>query len=64
MFNSCILLSYVKALFITKPDSSYTSNWLYNVSKTGLFIKNIDATWDDIGSNSIPYGWDIDFANN
>ena len=60
MFNGCITLNYVKALFITTPiPSNHTSFWLCDVSDTGTFVKNKDATWDLIGDHGIPSGWTV-----
>ena len=59
MFSGCSKLSYIKALFTTTPSSSYTSNWVSGVSRTGTFVKNKDATWDVTGVNGIPEGWTV-----
>ena len=56
MFSGCLKLNYVKALFNTIKNASCLSNWLYNVSSTGTFIKSKDATWADAG---IPARWTI-----
>ena len=60
MFNECNSLNYVKALFTTNPGSDYTGGWVNNVSETGTFVKNADATWDVTGMNGIPTGWTIE----
>ena len=59
MFFGCTKLNYIKALFTTTPSSSYTSNWVSNVSSTGTFVKNASATWNVTGSDGIPEGWDV-----
>ena len=56
MFQKCSKLNYIKALFTTTPEYSYTRSWVSGVSSTGTFVKNAAATWDVTGSDSIPYG--------
>ena len=60
MFASCTSLNYIKAMFVTTPDTSYTRNWVYNVASSGTFVKNIDATWNVTGVNGIPTGWVVE----
>lgn len=60
MFNGCAKLNYIKALFLTKPSSSYTPNWVEGVAEEGTFVKNPDATWDVRGVNGIPEGWTVE----
>lgn len=62
MFDDCDNLSYVKAMFLTTPGSSYTNMWLYGVSSTGTFVKNSSATWNVSGGSGIPYSWTIETA--
>ena len=62
MFYKCSNLNYVKALFTTTPSSTYTSNWLSEVSSTGTFVKNSAATWNVINASGIPNGWTIETA--
>ena len=62
MFYNCKNLNYIKALFTTTPRFSYTSNWVYNVSSTGTFVKSKDATWDVTGANGVPNGWTVEIA--
>jgi hypothetical protein len=59
MFNGCSVLSRVKAMFKTTPNSSFTYAWLSGVSSTGTFIKNKDATWNVTGTSGIPSGWTV-----
>lgn len=62
MFSSCSKLNYIKADFLTEPfSSSCTENWVNEVASTGTFVKNIDATWDDVSPNGVPIGWDIEY---
>ena len=62
MFFGCTKLNYVKAMFTTRPGT-FTSNWLYNVSSTGTFVKNSAATWNLPGANGIPSGWTVQTAS-
>lgn len=63
MFYGCSALNYVKAMFTTTPSSSYTAYWLANVSSTGTFVKNVDATWTTTGSTGVPTNWTIQTAS-
>ena len=62
MFYGCKKLNYIKAMFITKPSTLYTSSWVSNVSSTGTFVKNKIATWNVTGTNGIPSGWTVKTA--
>lgn len=59
MFYDCTSLNYVKAMFTTNIPSNYTNSWLRNVSSSGTFVKNANATWDEIGVSGIPSGWTV-----
>lgn len=64
MFKGCRKLSYIKAMFITAPSSSYTSNWVSNVPASGTFVKNAAATWENsFGNSAIPSGWTVELAD-
>ena len=57
MFYGCTSLNKIDAQFLTEPTSSYTNSWVYNVAKSGTFIKNSSATWDVRGYHGIPTDW-------
>ena len=62
MFYGCSELNYIKALFQTTPDSALTGNWVYGLSKNGIFVKANDSDWDKNiirGNNTIPSTWTI-----
>jgi hypothetical protein len=61
MFYNCSSLNYIKALFITDNDKSTpaTDEWVYGVAETGTFVKNGKATWDVVGADGVPTGWQI-----
>ena len=59
MFYSSNKLNWIKALFTTTPSTSYTDSWVNGVSAQGVFVKSIDATWTDTGSNAVPSGWTV-----
>jgi len=59
MFEGCSSLNYIKAMFTTTPDISYTHSWVQGVASTGIFVKNSAATWSVSGSNGIPTGWTV-----
>ena len=60
MFDGCTNLNYIKALFLTTPGSNYTDGWVSNVSATGTFVRNENATWNVRGVSGIPEGWDVE----
>ena len=62
MFHNCSNLNYIKALFTTTPDLTYTGGWVSGVASTGTFVKNKDATWDVTGVDGIPSGWTVETA--
>lgn len=62
MFTGCTQLNYINAMFITEPSDSYTKGWVNNVSSTGTFVKNSEATWDVVGTNGVPSGWTVETA--
>jgi len=59
MFSGCSSLNYIEALFTTDITNTdiYTKNWVNGVAATGTFIKNKNATWQNIGLNGIPENW-------
>ena len=61
MFNGCSSLNEVRCNVPSSYSSdtissTYTSNWLSNVSPTGTFYTNADANWPS-GTSGIPEGW-------
>ena len=68
MFGYCSKLNYIKAMFTTKPSTTYTRNWVTNVANSGTFVKNSAATWTDtFSANAIPknstYQWTVTTAS-
>ena len=63
MFSDCTNLNYIKAMFTTKPSSTYTTIWVRNVAANGTFVKNSAATWDVTDDNGIPSGWTVQTAS-
>ena len=59
MFCGCTKLNYIKALFTTKPSTTYNQSWVSGVSSTGTFVKNREATWTTTGVNGVPEGWTV-----
>ena len=64
MFSGCTNLNYIKAMFLTTPSTSYTSNWVDGVAASGTFVKNCVASWNVSGINGVPEGWDIQQQSN
>ena len=58
MFKGCTKLNYVKAMFTDISAQYCLSDWLYNVSAIGTFVKNADATWNILDAK-IPSGWTV-----
>lgn len=63
MFYGCTALTYIKAMFLTEPTTSYTQLWVGQVASTGTFVKNRDATWEVVGTYGVPSGWTIETAS-
>ena len=61
MFYGCSKLNYVKALFTDMSANNCVWSWLDNVSPTGTFVKNADATWNNTNAG-IPTGWTVKTA--
>ena len=59
MFRGCTKLNYIKAMFVTKPGTDYTYDWVRGVASTGTFVKNSEATWNFTGNDGIPGGWTV-----
>ena len=60
MFANCYNLKYIKAMFTTAPGTSYTSNWVQQISGNGIFVKNKNATWSNGSTYSgIPTSWTV-----
>jgi hypothetical protein len=64
MFQGCTSLKYIKAMFTTEPNSTYTYDWVNGVPTTsdGVFVKNSAAQWDVRGVNGIPNNWTVQRA--
>ena len=64
MFSGCISLAYLKMLATDISASGCLSGWVKNIdTDNGVFIKNINATWDVTGDNGIPPKWSIQYYN-
>ena len=64
MFSGCISLTYLKMLATDISASGCLSSWVKNINTdNGVFIKNINATWDVTGDNGIPPKWSIQYYN-
>ena len=62
MFNGCRSLNYIKCLATDVSVYLCTSNWVYNVSSSGTFVKNSSMTSWSSGNNGIPNGWTVQNA--
>ena len=61
MFVNCTKLNHVKALFTDMSASNCVWSWLSNVSTSGTFVKNANATWTNTDAG-IPSGWTVQTA--
>ena len=58
MFLGCTSLNLITCLAINISVQYYcTYNWVEGVASTGLFIKNIEAQWDNAGI--VPQNWTV-----
>ena len=60
MFEGCSALARVKCLATNLSPTDCTTNWLSNVSATGVFIKNAAMTSWPKGDSGIPYDWQVE----
>ena len=59
MFYDCKNLNYIKMLATDISAVRCLYRWVHNVSTTGTFVKNKDATWDVVGDSGVPTGWTV-----
>ena len=59
MFMNCEKLDYIKMLATDISATSCLTNWVVGVASLGTFVKNKDATWDNVGISGIPEGWTV-----
>lgn len=58
MFSGCTSLNHIIMLATTPARFSFT-NWVYNVSSAGTFVKHPDMDSLPIGADGIPEGWTV-----
>lgn len=63
MFFNCSSLNYIKMLATNISASNCLSNWVSGVAATGIFVKNINATWTTTGASGVPTGWTVIYYN-
>lgn len=60
MFYGCSNLKSIYWYADAAPTSTYCNNWVYGVSPTGTFYRDIDATWTiSYGNSNVPTGWKV-----
>ena len=64
MFQHCESLSWLKMMAITGVPN-HTQIWVYEVKRSGTFVKNRNATWNESGimGHGSPYQWTIQYAD-
>lgn len=60
MFKDCEELEYVEMMATDISATDCMTDWMDNVYKTGTFVKNENATWDNEGI--VPDGWKVETA--
>lgn len=66
MFKDCSSLNYVKAMFTSVGNTTFSSalkDWLSGVPETGTFVMNAAATYDPVTDAGVPSGWTIETAS-
>ena len=64
MFSGCTSLNYIKCLARDISADSCTTDWVYNVSPTGTFVKAGSMNdWEIDSANGIPIGWTVEGPN-
>ena len=59
MFRNSIQINYIKMLATDISANNCLNNWVSGVAATGIFVKNIDATWTTTGASGVPTGWTV-----
>lgn len=65
IFYNCSKLNYIKAMFTNADPSSVSqaiNYWVYNVTSSGTFVKNKNATWENTttgASATIPVNFTV-----
>jgi len=59
MFNYCSKLSHIKAGILKRTLLNALSNWVSNVSATGVYEKPVSSEFNERGVDGIPEGWTI-----
>jgi hypothetical protein len=59
MFARCSKLNYIKMLATDISAIGCLTNWVFNVSSTGTFVKNPAMTSLPTGDSGIPSGWTV-----
>lgn len=59
MFRGCSKLNSITMLATDISAQDCLLRWVQDVSSTGTFIKNKNATWNVTGVNGVPSGWTI-----
>jgi len=58
MFDHCSSLQYIKMLALTYTSMNMLY-WVDNVAQSGVFVKHINASWNDTGIHAVPSGWTV-----
>ena len=60
MFASSPKVNYIKMLALDISATDAVTNWVSGVASTGTFVKDFDATWDVVGVDGVPSGWNVE----
>lgn len=58
MFYQASKMAKLRVMLVTQSNLE-TNGFTTSVASTGLFIKNINATWTTTGNNGVPTGWTV-----
>lgn len=59
MFKGCTSMNYITMLATDISANNSLLNWVQSIAATGIFVKNIDATWNVTGDSGVPTGWTV-----
>ena len=58
MFYGCSNLNYIKILATTRATND-TYHWVHGVANSGIFVKDLNTTYDIDDISGVPVGWTV-----
>ena len=59
MFYGCSKVNRITMLATDISASNSLYGWVSGVAASGIFIKNLEADWEVVGTSGVPSGWEI-----